>query len=55
MLAAQRYYFIALAVFLVLVSFTFFFFRQDEPAFYEKIAKVPYRYTSRMSQVALTF
>ncbi|KAF2027173.1 hypothetical protein EK21DRAFT_72543 [Setomelanomma holmii] len=43
MLAAQRYYFIGLAVFFVLVSFTFFFFRQDEPLVYEKIAKVPYR------------
>jgi hypothetical protein len=43
MLSVQRHHFIAVAVFLVLVSFTFFFFRQDEPVAYTKASKVPYR------------
>ncbi|KAH8712016.1 hypothetical protein GQ44DRAFT_713973 [Phaeosphaeriaceae sp. PMI808] len=43
MLATQRYCFVAAAVFFVLISFTFFFFRQDEALLYEKVAKVPYR------------
>jgi hypothetical protein len=43
MLATQRYYYIGLAVFLVLSSFTFFFYRHDEAVVYAKIAKVPYR------------
>lgn len=43
MLAAQRYYFVALAVFLVLFSFTVFHFREDVPRIRETIARVPYR------------
>ncbi|KAH7066567.1 hypothetical protein FB567DRAFT_261116 [Paraphoma chrysanthemicola] len=43
MLAAQRYYVFALAIFASLLSITFFFFRHDEPVVNERIAKSPYR------------
>jgi hypothetical protein len=44
MLATQRYFQVGFAIFLVLVLFTFFSFRQqDEAVVYEHIAKVPYR------------
>lgn len=42
MLATQRYYYVALAVFLVFLSFSFFLFR-SEPVAYDKVVKSPYR------------
>ncbi|KAH7377621.1 hypothetical protein BKA66DRAFT_571945 [Pyrenochaeta sp. MPI-SDFR-AT-0127] len=43
MLAPQRYYPIALAIFLLVSSCSFYLFRSNEPIAYEKVAKVPYR------------
>ncbi|KAF1840156.1 uncharacterized protein K460DRAFT_322505 [Cucurbitaria berberidis CBS 394.84] len=43
MLATQRYYIAVVAVFLVVASGSFYLFRSDEPAAYEKVTSVPYR------------
>jgi len=42
MLTTQRYYQFGFATLLVLLSFSFFFGR-DEAVFYEHIVRVPYR------------
>lgn len=44
MLATQRYYYLALAVFLVIVSFSFFLFQHGEPAVYKAVEE-PHRYS----------
>jgi hypothetical protein len=49
MFGAQRHYYIGLAVFIVLLSFTFFLFHEDDAIVYDKYdkhnqaSKVPYR------------
>jgi hypothetical protein len=45
-MSGQRQYYIGLAVFIVLLSFTFFLFHEDDGVVYDKydkVAKVPYR------------
>jgi hypothetical protein len=46
MFTTQRHYFIGLAVFMVLLSFTFFLFHEDDAVVfdkYDKATKVPYK------------
>jgi hypothetical protein len=47
MLTSQRHYYVGLAVFIVLLSFTFFLFHEDDAVVvstqYDKANKVPYK------------
>jgi hypothetical protein len=43
MFGSQRHYYIGLAVFIVLLSFTFFLFHDGDSTAYETVSKVPYR------------
>jgi hypothetical protein len=56
MFTSQRHYHIGLAVFLVLLSFSFFLFHEDDAAVfnkYDKATKVPYKCPSSEKGCAL--
>lgn len=53
MLVAQRYYYLALALVVLTVSFSFFLFQYSEPVAYNKVVKSPYRSAARGQTRAL--
>lgn len=46
MLTTERYYYVALAAFLLVISSSFFLFH-GETSVYDKVVKSPYRYVRR--------